>query len=401
VIGATESLEIGWRMKLGLDLILESRLDLISGCRIGLIVNPSSVDGRLAHAADLFWNHPQVNLTALFGPQHGIRAETQDNMIEWRSFSDKRTGLPAFSLYGETRKPSPDMLAGVDVLVFDVQDVGTRVYTFIYTMALAMEAAREAGKRLIVLDRPNPINGIQIEGSTLEPEFASFVGMFPIPMRHGMTIGELALLFNREFGIGCDLEVVRMEGWKRTAWHDQTGLPWVMPSPNMPSLDTATVYPGCVLVEGTNISEGRGTTRPFEIIGAPFVDPYDLIGLLHAQELPGVRFRPLYFQPTFNKFEGQACGGIQLHVTDRTAFRPVITGIAVIAAIHNLWPEHFAWKEPPYEYVFDKPPIDVIAGTAKLRELIEKGSTIVDIEESSLHESEQFQGLRRPYLLYD
>src|SRR5215831_16333086 len=270
-------------MKLGLDLILESRLNLISGCRVGLIVNPASVNSQLAHAADLFWEHPRIRMTAMFGPQHGIKAETQDNMIEWQSFRDKRTGLPAFSLYGETRKPSLDMLVDLDALVFDVQDVGTRVYTFVYTMALAMEAARDNGKRFIVLDRPNPINGVQIEGNILEPGFASFVGMFPIPMRHGMTVGELALLFNKEFGIGCDLEVVKMEGWKRAMWHDQTGLPWVIPSPNMPTLDTAIVYPGCVFLEGTNVSEGRGTTRPFEIVGAPFVDPYQLAGMLQRQ----------------------------------------------------------------------------------------------------------------------
>jgi len=387
-------------MKLGLDLILESHLKLISGCRVGLIVNPASVDSRLAHAADLFWEHPRIGVTAMFGPQHGIRAETQDNMIEWRSFRDKRTGLPAFSLYGDTRKPSPDMLADVDALVFDVQDVGTRVYTFIYTMALAMEAARDSGKRFIVLDRPNPISGLQIEGNILEPGFASFVGMFPIPMRHGMTVGELALLFNQEFGIGCDLEVVKMEGWNRTMWHDQTGLPWVLPSPNMPTVDTATVYPGCVFLEGTNVSEGRGTTRPFETVGAPFVDPYQLAGMLQGHELGGVHFRPLYFQPTFQKFGGQTCGGVQVHVTDRAIFKPVITGIAIISAIRNLWPEHFAWKDPPYEYVFDKLPFDVIGGTDKLRGLIERGVSPADIAAGWADELERFGEFRRPYLLY-
>jgi uncharacterized protein YbbC (DUF1343 family) len=388
-------------MKLGLDLILESHLDLISGSRVGLIVNPSSVNSNLAHAADLFWNHPRINLTALFGPQHGIRAETQDNMIEWQSFRDKRTGLPAFSLYGKTRKPSPEMLSDVDVLVFDVQDIGTRVYTFIYTMALAMEAARECGKRFIVLDRPNPISGVQVEGNILEPGYASFVGMFPIPMRHGMTVAELAPLFNREFGIGCDLEVVKMKGWKRSMWQDQTGLPWVLPSPNMPTLDTATVYPGCVFLEGTNVSEGRGTTRPFEILGAPFVEPYELTTALRDWALPGVHFRPLYFQPTFHKFAGRTCGGIQLHVTDREAFKPVITGIAVISAIRRLWPEHFAWKEPPYEYVFDKVPFDVIAGNGKLRELIEAGASPANVAAGWADDLERFTDAQRLYLLYD
>ena len=387
-------------MKLGLDLVLDSHFHLISGSRVGLIVNPASVNSRLDHAADLFWNHPGIRLTALFGPQHGIRAETQDNMIEWQTFKDKRTGLPAFSLYGETRKPSSEMLTDVDVLVFDVQDVGTRVYTFIYTMALAMEAARDDGKRFIVLDRPNPISGIGVEGNILEPGFSSFVGMFPIPMRHWMTIGELALLFNQEFGIGCDLEVVKMEGWSRAMWYDETRVPWVLPSPNMPTLDTATVYPGCVFLEGTNVSEGRGTTRPFEILGAPFIEPYQLADALRGLALGGVHFRPMYFQPTFHKFAGQTCGGIQLHVTDRTIFTPVITGIAVISAIRRLWPEQFAWKEPPYEYVFDKRPFDVIAGTNKLRASIEGGASNADIEAGWAGELKRFAELRHRYMLY-
>src|SRR5688572_21342253 len=264
-------------VKIGLEILLESKPDLLQGSRVGLIVNPASINSLFEHAADLFYQHPRINLTALFGPQHGIRGETQDNMIEWQTFRDKRTGLPAYSLYGETRKPTAEMLSEIDVLVFDIQDVGTRVYTFIYTMALAMEAVRECGKRFIVLDRPNPINGIQVEGNILDPEFQSFVGMFPIPMRHGMTVGELALMFNREFGIGCELEVVKMEGWRREMWYEDTDLPWVMPSPNIPTVDTAAVYPGSVMIEGTNVSEGRGTTRPFEIIGAPFIDPWELI----------------------------------------------------------------------------------------------------------------------------
>jgi uncharacterized protein YbbC (DUF1343 family) len=388
-------------MKLGLDLILESGVDLIAGPRVGLILNPASVNSDLAHAADLFWKHPGIRLTALFGPQHGIRAETQDNMIEWRSFRDKRTGLPAFSLYGETRKPTPEMLSDIDVLVFDVQDVGTRVYTFIYTMALAMAAARDNGKRFIVLDRPNPIGGRAIEGNILEPDFVSFVGMYPIPMRHGMTIGELALMFNKEFGIGCDLEVVKMDGWTRGMWQDETGLPWVLPSPNMPTLDTAIVYPGCVFLEGTNISEGRGTTRPFEILGAPFVDPYELTSRLLDQRLPGVFFRPLYFQPTFHKFAGETCGGIQVHVTDRNAFKPVITGLALIGAIHDLWPGDFKWKQPPYEYVFDRLPFDVIAGTDRLRGLIQTGASATDIEAGWAKGLDRFTERRASYLLYD
>jgi uncharacterized protein YbbC (DUF1343 family) len=387
-------------MKLGLEIFLESRLDLISGERVGLIVHPASIDSHFRHTADLFHQRPEINLTALLGPQHGIRGETQDNMIEWQSFRDSTTGLPAYSLYGETRKPTAEMLSNVDVIVCDVQDVGTRVYTFIYTMALAMEAAAEFGKRLVVLDRPNPINGNQIEGGIHEPEFRSFVGMYPLPMRHGMTIGELALMFNREFMIGCNLEVVPMEGWSRRIWHDETSLPWVLPSPNIPTLDTATVYPGSVIVEGTEVSEGRGTTRPFEIIGAPYIDPRVLVAKLDETNLPGVVFRPLHFQPTFHKFSGAICGGIQIHVTNRDLFKPVLTGVAIIRTINELYPNKFTWKEPPYEYVYDKLPFDVITGTSRLREQVERGDSAAQIEQTWNEGVSAFEKLRTPYLLY-
>jgi len=388
-------------MKLGLEVLLESKLALLDGARVGLIVNPASIDSNFRHAADLFHQHPRINLTALFGPQHGIRGETQDNMIEWQSFRDKRTGLPAYSLYGETRKPTSDMLDGVDVLVFDIQDIGTRVYTFVYTMALAMEAARECGKRFVVLDRANPINGTQIEGNILDPAFQSFVGMFPIPMRHAMTIGELALMFNQEFSIGCDLEVVRMGDWRREMWFEDTGLPWVMPSPNMPTVDTAVVYPGSVMIEGTNISEGRGTTRPFEIIGAPFINSEELTEALTKSNLPGVAFRPIHFQPTFHKFADELCGGIQIHVTDRDVFKPVITGVAIISAIRRLYPDRFEWKQPPYEYVHDKLPFDVINGSSRLREKIESNVALSETEESWRDGLSEFAERRETYLLYD
>ena len=388
-------------MKLGLEILFEEKLDLVSDSRVGLIVNPASINSRFEHAADLFHHHPDVELTALFGPQHGIRGETQDNMIEWQTFLDRRTGLPAHSLYGATRIPTADMLANVDVLVFDVQDVGTRVYTFNYTMALAMEAARENGKRFIVLDRPNPIGGSDIEGNIHEHEFKSFVGMFPLPMRHGMTIGELALMFNQEFGIGCELEVVKMQGWRRSMWHDETGLPWVLPSPNIPTTETVVVYPGCVIIEGTQVSEGRGTTRPFELLGAPYVEPQALIDELMKDGLPGAIFRPHYFQPTFQKFAGEICGGIQIHVVDRKAYRPVITGVAIVNAIHRLYPDLFAWQQPPYEYVYDKLPFDVITGTSKLREQIEANNSVLEIEESWREGLATFKEQRQQYLLYD
>lgn len=389
------------RVKIGLEVLLESRLDLVEGRRVGLIVNPASINAGFEHAADLFFQNPHIRLTSLFGPQHGIRGETQDNMIEWQTFTDCRTGLPAYSLYGETRKPTADMLSEIDVLVFDVQDVGTRVYTFIYTMALAMEAAREHGKKVVVLDRPNPIGGLLVEGNLHEPEFHSFVGMYPIPMRHGLTVAELARLFNEEYGIGCDLEVVAMEGWGRDMYFEETGLPWVLPSPNMPTVDTSVVYPGAVMFEGTTVSEGRGTTRPFEFVGAPYINPYRLQEEVGMENLPGVVFRPVHFQPTFHKFAGELCGGLQTHVIDRRAFKPVLTAIAILRAINRLYPTQFGWKEPPYEYVFNKLPFDVINGSAKICEQIVSGTDLTEIEAGWQDSLNAFRETSRKYKLYD
>jgi len=388
------------KIALGLEVLLSEKPSLLRGGRVGLICNPTTVDHHFRHAADLFRAHPNINLTALFGPQHGIRGETQDNMIEWEGFRDPRTGVTTCSLYGQVRKPTEEMLQDVDTLVFDIQDVGTRVYTFIYTMALAMQAAREFGKRFIALDRPNPIGGRAIEGNILESGHESFVGMYPIPMRHGMTVAELARMFNEEFKIGCDLEVVPMAGYKRDFRFDDTDAPWVIPSPNMPTPDTTMVYPGAVLVEGTKISEGRGTTRPFEINGAPYADAYRLAEHLNNLNLPGVHFRPHSFLPTFQKHAGTLCHGVQIHVLDRESFKPVIAGIALIKAFHDLYPESFQWQEPPYEYVYDRLPFDVIAGTAKLRGQIEDGVSIEEIAQSWEAGESDFAERRRPYLLY-
>jgi len=391
-------------MKLGLETLFDSHLDKLKGKRVGLVVNPTSTDQAFEHAADLFAARKEFQLTALFGPQHGIRGETQDNMIEWEGYRDPRTGIPVYSLYGATRVPTTEMLENVDAVVFDMQDVGTRIYTFIYTMAYCMQACARDGKQMFVLDRPNPINGTQIEGNMLETEFASFVGLYPMPTRHGMTPGELAQMFNNKFDIGCNLTVIRMEGWTRGQWFDETGVPWVIPSPNMPTLDSATVFPGTVHVEGTQVSEGRGTTRPFEFVGAPYIDPETLCGDLRDEAkgglLPGVHFRPHFFQPTFQKHAGQCCGGLQIHVLDRNVFKPVLTGIAILRSIYRLYPNSLKWKEPPYEYVYDKNPFDVISGTDKLRIQIEKGTSLAEIEESWRPGLSEFVGLRRNYLLY-
>ncbi|MGI8691087.1 MAG: exo-beta-N-acetylmuramidase NamZ family protein [Thermomicrobiales bacterium] len=388
-------------MRLGLEVLLDDPQSILGDARVGLICHPASVDHRYRHAADLFHAHPDINLTTLFGPQHGIGGQTQDDMIEWEGFTDARTGLPVYSLYGARRKPTAAMLAETDVLVVDLQDVGTRIYTFVSTMALAMEAAREAGKRVVVLDRPNPINGVRMGGNLLEPGHESFVGMYPLPTRHGMTIGELAMMFNEEFGIGCDLTVVPMDGWRRALWHDDTDAPWVFPSPNMPTLDTATVFPGAVHIEGTTLSEGRGTTRPFELIGAPHVDPHGLAAALERENLPGVIFRACFFEPTFQKHAREICGGVQLHVTDRDRFPAVLAGIAVFRAIIQQDPSVPVWKEPPYEYVHDRLPFDVIAGTQTLREQLTEQAPLTDIAADWEPGLAAFAEQRRPYLRYE
>ncbi|MFN2512862.1 MAG: exo-beta-N-acetylmuramidase NamZ domain-containing protein [Pyrinomonadaceae bacterium] len=385
---------------LGVERLLEQRLDLVKGARVGLICNQASVDHNLRHAADLLHEHPDVNLNALFGPQHGIRGDVQDNMIETEHSIDKVTGISIHSLYSETREPTQEMLANVDVLVFDMQDVGCRIYTFAYTMANCMRAAKAFNKRVVVCDRPNPINGKDVAGNVLEPEQASFVGQFPIPTRHGMTLGELALMFNDHFGIGCQLEVVQMEGWKREFWHDETEARWVMPSPNIPTVDSATVFPGTVHFEGTQISEGRGTTRPFELIGAPYIDPHEYAAELNQLSLPGVTFRSCVFRPTFQKHGGVSCGGVQIHVLNRDLFEPVTAGVAMVKVAYDMYTENFRWKEPPYEYVYDRNPFDVIAGTSKLREAIEQGSAVEAIVASWQPSLSEFMRVRERYLIY-
>jgi len=387
-------------VRLGVEKLLKEKVELVSGARIGLICNQASVNHEYEHAADLFHQQAGIELKALFGPQHGIRGDVQDNMIETDHATDRKTGLPVYSLYSETREPTEAMLQDVDVLVFDMQDVGCRIYTFIYTMANCMRAARQFGKRVIVCDRPNPINGTQVAGNTLEPEFASFVGLFPIPKRHGMTPGELALLFNKNFNIQCELDVVTMDGWNRDSWHDETDAPWVLPSPNMPTVDAATVFPGTVHFEGTQMSEGRGTTRPFELIGAPYIDPDQYADYLNALQFEGVRFRACAFQPTFQKHARVTCGGVQIHVTDRNVFEPVSVGVAMVKAAYDLYPNDFRWKEPPYEYVYDKNPFDVISGTDKIRKAFEQGIGLHELLSSWKQPLQEFHEIRRAHLLY-
>jgi uncharacterized protein YbbC (DUF1343 family) len=386
------------RVQLGCERLLAS--SALDGQRVGVVCNPASVDGQLRHVADLFARHPKAQLAALFGPQHGFRSDVQDNMIETGHGEDCVRRVPVYSLYSETREPTAQMLAGLDVLVIDLQDVGSRIYTFIYTMANCLIAARKHGVKAIVCDRPNPIGGTDVEGPMLLRGFESFVGQYPIPMRHGMTIGELAQLFNAEFGLGAALEVIKMDGWTRDMYFDETGLPWVMPSPNMPTLDTAIVYPGAVLFEGTNVSEGRGTTRPFEITGAPWPVAERFAGQMNALGLAGVLFRPAVFEPTFQKHARTACAGCQMHVLDRRAFTPVEAGVALIKAFRDAGPTQFAWRQPPYEYEHTRMPIDILAGSSELREQIEAGVSAREIARSWTASVDAFMRTRARYLLY-
>jgi uncharacterized protein YbbC (DUF1343 family) len=404
------------RVKPGIEVLIEKRLDLIRGKRVGLITNPSGVDSKLRSTADLLRSIPGVTLAALYAPEHGVRGNAQAG--EYVPFYvDEKLRIPVFSLYGPSMKPPAGMLRNIDeymrsfdtthadkgvtpsmtkdinVLIYDIQDIGTRIYTYEATMAYAMQAAGEAGIDYVVLDRPNPITGRLMEGPILEyPAFSSFVGLYPVPLRFGLTIGELARLYNDKFlEKKAKLTVVPMEGYARGMWFDETGLPWVIPSPNMPTLETATVYPGQVFFEGTNVSEGRGTTRPFETFGAPWIDGYELARAFNALELPGVTFREQGFTPLFSKFKDQLCGGCQVHVTDRNAYRPLAATLHVIKILRSTYPAKFAF----HEAYFDK-----IMGTASVRKAIEAGKSVEDIVAGWADGLARFEALRQAYLLY-
>ncbi len=386
------------KVRLGSERLLAS--GSLKNKRVGIVSNPASVDTNFQHIVRAIALAPDVTLAAIFGPQHGYRADVQDNMIETGHAEDPTRGVPVYSLYSETREPTAEMLDGLDVLVIDLQDVGSRIYTFVYTMANCLRACRKHGIPVIVTDRPNPVGGEQIDGPTLADGFESFVGQFPIPMRHGMTIGELARFFNESGRIGADLTVVPMENWARSMYYEDTGLPWVMPSPNIPTIESAVVYPGTVLFEGTNVSEGRGTTRPFELIGAPWVDAEALADTLATYELPGVHIRPAVFEPTFQKHAKHACGGCQIHVLNRDEFRVVTTAVAVLVEMRAQNPARFQWRQPPYEYELTKLPFDILAGSSELRTQVESGVPVDAISESWMPALERFRATRKPYLLY-
>lgn len=381
-------------MKLGLDLFLEKEYKEYIGKRIGLITNMTGVNKELVPTIDLFHEHPQINLTALYSPEHGIRGDVKEGE-KVGSETDPHTGLPVYSLYGETRRPTEEMLANVDLLVFDLQDIGSRYYTYIYTMANVMEACAEYGKDMIVLDRPNPISGVKVEGNLVEEDFRSFVGMFPLPNRHGMTVGELALLFNEEFHLACNLKVIKMEGWSREDYFDNTNLHWISPSPNTTDLDMMILYPGTCLVEGTNLSEGRGTIRPFEYIGAPFINGHLLAREFNALKVPGVLARTTSFIPTYQKYSGETCSGIQLHVIDREKLNSFEAGILLLELIIKMYPEDFHFtKHESGRYFFD-----LLAGTNILRESLLKGN-VTPFLNASEKDAKDFLDRRKEYLIY-
>ncbi|MBA3397276.1 MAG: DUF1343 domain-containing protein [Deltaproteobacteria bacterium] len=374
----------------------------LEGRRIGLLCNPTAVDGELTHAIELLTRRVDFKVTALFGPEHGVRGDAQD-MISVDTAHDARSGLPVHSLYGATEAsltPTPAMLDDVDVIVYDVQDVGSRYYTFVWTMVLAMRACAKAGKAFCVLDRPNPIGGTHVEGGAITPGFESFVGLVSCPNRHGMTAGEIAAWRRGVEKLDLDIAIITMRGWQRDMYFEHTGLPWVMPSPNMPTVDTALVYPGMCLVEGTELSEGRGTTRPFELAGAPHLDGERLAKDLDAMKLPGVRFRPVVYTPTFHKHAAKPCGGVQLHVTSSETFRPYLTGVAFLKACHDQAPDQFRWRERAYEFVDKIPAIDLLAGTDAVRQGIEAGASLDELAARWPRDEGAFAEEREPFLLY-
>jgi uncharacterized protein YbbC (DUF1343 family) len=387
-------------ISLGLEQLISSPPPELRRARLGLLCNSASVDADLIHSRQRLYAAFGNRLRALYSPQHGFFAEKQDNMIESDHRKDRLLGLPVYSLYGQTRIPGQEMLDPIDVLLIDLQDVGTRVYTFIYTMSHCMEAARRFHKKIIILDRPNPIGGLAVEGNCLNLKWRSFVGRYPIPMRHGMTIGELAGLFNRAYGIGCDLEVFPMKGWRRKMLFGETGLPWVAPSPNLPTPTSALVYPGQVIWEGTNVSEGRGTTQPFEIFGAPYIDPDRVLDAVDPQALKGAILRMIEFEPTANKWQGRPCRGFQMHVTDPGRFKPYRASLSLLQSILHCHADAFDWKAPPYEYEHELMPIDLILGDQKVREALSAMRPIPSLESAWQGELDGFRAVQKQYLLY-
>lgn len=382
--------------KLGLEVLLESQLDLVAGKRVGLVACPSSVDRDLRGSVERLHEHSAINLVALFGPEHGIRGDAQAG-AKVDSTVDPLTQLPVHSLYGKTQRPSPDMLRDLDLIIFDLQDGGVRFYTFVATALYVMQAAREAGISVVVLDRPAPITGTRVEGPMLDPAYHSFVGPAPLPIRYGLTIGELARLRNEQ-DIHCDLTVVPLRNWSRAMWYDDTSLPFIPSSPNLPTLDAMTLYPGTCLIEGTNLSEGRGTTRPFEYIGAPWIKAESLAAELNRLTLAGARFRPVYFVPAFSKYQGQLCAGVHVYVTDREHFQPVNAMLRILQTLKRSYSDSFQWRKP---WIPGRQrPIDLLWGSDRLRRHIDADRPVAELSAAWQPGLQQFKKLSGDYMLY-
>ena len=372
----------------------------IKNQRVGLLANPASVGNDFIHSVEIIHNTLPGCLSALFSPQHGFYAEKQDNMIESPHGWHPELHIPIYSLYSQTRIPTEDMFREIDTLVIDIQDVGTRVYTFIYTISYCMEVAARLGRQVVILDRPNPIGGDRVEGNILEPEYASFVGRFPIPMRHGLTVGEISTLCNNEFGLGCDLTVIPMKGWTRKMLWQDTGLAWIPPSPNLPTPQSVLVYPGQVIFEGTNLSEGRGTTLPFEQFGAPYLTPRMMMQEASAR-LKGVHVREVSFQPTSGKWQNQVCKGFHIHVLDPDQYRPYFTSLLLLQLTLKFHPDGFAFKNPPYEYEYERLPMDLILGSRRVREALTNQTRLEELESEWQRDLTAFQSMSERYYLYD
>jgi uncharacterized protein YbbC (DUF1343 family) len=385
---------------IGLENLKHGFASELKARRLGLLANPASVDFRFRHAVQVFQDLFPGQLTTLFSPQHGFYAEKQDNMIESPHGKEPELGIPIYSLYSHTRIPTAQMFENIDTLVVDIQDAGTRVYTFIYTISYCMEVAAKAGKPVVILDRPNPIGGTHVAGNILKPEYASFVGRFPIPMRHGMTVGEICRFFNQAFHIGCDLSIVPMSGWKREMYWNDTGRAWIPPSPNLPTPASCMVYPGQVIFEGTNVSEGRGTTLPFELFGAPFVDTAAMAPTLN-RKVSGACFRPVCFQPTSGKWQDQVCRGFHIHVTDKDRFEPYTASLQALQLLISHHPDAVVFNPPPYEYEYDRLPLDLILGDPVIREDLCSLEDIKRIRERWEPELETFKAASKDCYLYE
>ncbi len=385
-------------VQLGLEVFLDSHADQLAGRKIGLVTNLTGIDHNLVSTVQRLHEHPAVNLVKLFGPEHGLRGEAQAGESV-TNYPDPITGLPIYSLFGKVHKPTPDMLDGLDLLIFDMQDAGVRFYTYLTTLAYVMQAAGEHHIEIMVLDRPAPLNGLVTQGPILDPAYQSFVGVYPFPLRYGMTIGEMAQLFNGAYGTHCDLTVIPMRGWRRAMWFDDTGVPFIPGSPNLPTLTAWTVYPGTCLIEGTNLSEGRGTTRSFEYIGAPWIDGALLADRLNALSLPGVRFRPIYFVPSFSKYQGEMCSGVHVYVTNRNQLRPIDIVLHLIQIVKQQYPEQFAWRDPWSEG--GHYPIDLLSGGNSVRTHLDTNGSVSDLVAQWQDDLQAFADLRAPFLLYD